>query len=166
MNYILAVLIAKIFFVSLCILQPLDLIAQDNRIDSLKGILKTAKEDTSKVNALNFLADLTTTLDAVKGMKYAQEAFDLSNKLHYTAGIGTAYVVMGSSYLNQGKLDDAIVYLNKGLKILRENGRIRQLYQEAGFMLPAGSVKILNQAESTIDRATPATTSSPAHQPF
>lgn len=122
MNYILAVLIAKIFFVSLCILQPLDLIAQDNRIDSLKGILKTAKEDTSKVNALNFLADLTTTLDAVKGMKYAQEAFDLSNKLHYTAGIGTAYVVMGSSYLNQGKLDDAIVYLNKGLKICHDCG--------------------------------------------
>lgn len=56
--------------------------------------------------------------------------------------------------------------LNKGLKILRENGRIRQLYQDAGFMLPTGSVKILNQAESTIDRATPATTSSPAHQPF
>jgi|JI7StandDraft_1071085.scaffolds.fasta_scaffold00107_4 hypothetical protein len=34
--------------------------------------------------------------------------------------------------------------LNKGLRILRENGRIEQLYKQAGFMLPQGSVKILN----------------------
>lgn len=39
--------------------------------------------------------------------------------------------------------------LNKGLKILRENGRIEQLYKQAGFMLPAGSVKILNAPTKT-----------------
>ncbi len=34
--------------------------------------------------------------------------------------------------------------LNKGLRILRENGRIEQLYKQAGFMLPENSVQILN----------------------
>lgn len=39
--------------------------------------------------------------------------------------------------------------LNKGLKILRQNGRIEQLYKQAGFMLPAGSIKILNAPAKT-----------------
>jgi hypothetical protein len=34
--------------------------------------------------------------------------------------------------------------LNKGLRILRENGRIEQMYKQAGFMLPKNSVQILN----------------------
>ncbi len=34
--------------------------------------------------------------------------------------------------------------LNRGLRQLRDNGQIRKLYEQAGFMLPAGSVSILN----------------------
>jgi hypothetical protein len=56
--------------------------------------------------------------------------------------------------------------LNKGLKILRENGRIKQLYQQAGFMLPAGSVKILNPAEPASNAAPAATNSPPALRSF
>jgi hypothetical protein len=40
--------------------------------------------------------------------------------------------------------------LNRGLKLLRENGRIEQLYTQAGFMLPAGSIKILNAEVATV----------------
>lgn len=39
--------------------------------------------------------------------------------------------------------------LNKGLRILRENGRIEQLYRQAGFMLPTGAVRILNPPEAS-----------------
>lgn len=40
--------------------------------------------------------------------------------------------------------------LNRGLKLLRENGRIEKLYTQAGFMLPAGSIKILNAEQTTV----------------
>lgn len=40
--------------------------------------------------------------------------------------------------------------LNRGLKLLRENGRIEKLYTQAGFMLPVGSIKILNAEQATV----------------
>ena len=52
--------------------------------------------------------------------------------------------------------------LNKGLRILRANGRIEQLYKQAGFMLPENSVQILNLPAATKPNTTPALESAPA----
>lgn len=51
----------------------------------------------------------------------------------------------------------AFAALNKGLQLLRANGRLEKMYQQAGFLLPAGSVKVLNDTQTTNRRpATPA----------
>lgn len=51
-------------------------------IDSLLVVLKTAKEDTTKVKTLNLLCrQYNNTSDYDKGMKYADSALDLANQL-------------------------------------------------------------------------------------
>lgn len=81
----------KKFFV--CILLSLTTfsIFSQNKLDSLRSIINTTKQDTTKINALNKIALLLLK----KNKQYALDTIDialkLSNQIDYKQGIGEAY---------------------------------------------------------------------------
>src|SRR5439155_17022916 len=81
----------------------------DKEIDSLLSILKSSKEDSGKVNTLNALSKrLWRTANSPQGMKYAQDALTLAEKMHFKTGIVDAYKYIGSHYEYQGNYPEAL----------------------------------------------------------
>ncbi len=73
------------------------------KIDSLKKVLLTAKEDRNKVNTLNQFGNLIVQ-DRNNAMQYAKQALALSQKLNFkneegTADYNCAVALAGISYV-------------------------------------------------------------------
>ena len=87
-------------------------------IDSLLVILKTEKEDTSRVNSLNEL-----TLNCIRygnskeAKTYAESAVKLSGKLNFNKGKATAYANLGVIYTYSGNSNEALKNFNEALNI-------------------------------------------------
>jgi len=98
--------------------------SQDVKIDSLIKELKTAKEDTNKVNILNKLSEIggwrIGNYDTT--MYYAQTAMQLAEKLEFKKGIATGYNNIGVIYRNQGNYPEALKNFLILLKIHEEIG--------------------------------------------
>src|SRR5689334_22868477 len=71
------------------------------QIDSLNQGLAKAK-DTSRVSFLITLGYNASDRDVKKAIEYGQEALDISNKFHYTFGIGRASYLLAYTIMNQG----------------------------------------------------------------
>ena len=104
--------------------------AQENVIDSLKNILKTAKEDTNKSNILSLLVENIN--DEKVWSSYNQEAYELAQKLAESKNeliakkgktcLSDAINNIGYIYDNQGDIPNALYYYEKSLKIEEELG--------------------------------------------
>ena len=118
------------YFISLsCFAQNTTTDGKLNRtIDSLLNSLKTAKEDTNKVNTLNNLSKkITNTGDYEKAKKYANDALILSQKIKpiaigFKKGKANAYNIIGNIYYYQGNYPEALKNYFASLKIRIEIG--------------------------------------------
>ncbi len=94
-------------------------------IDSLETVLKTAKEDTNKVNTLNFLGrELINTGDYDKAKEYATVALSLSQKINlpdgsyeFKKGEAKSYRIIGIIYYFQGNYPAALKNHLEALKL-------------------------------------------------
>ena len=85
------------------------LFAQNKQIDSLLSILKTAKEDTGKVNLLNMLSQhLWRAAEYSRAIEYAADALSLGEKLRFNPGIANAYYNIGVTYWYRGNYTEAL----------------------------------------------------------
>ncbi len=83
-----------------CLASVLSARAQTSSIDSLENILKTST-DTARVNLLNKLSDIYSRDSQKKGLPYAQEALELSQKLNFQIGIAKSYRALAvASFFN------------------------------------------------------------------
>lgn len=81
--------------------------AQNSENDSLKKILVTSREDTSKVYILNRLAKIEEVHNPVLSLQYAKQAFSLAHKLHFTKGKAMALVYQADFFYFRGNADSA-----------------------------------------------------------
>lgn len=97
--------------------------SQNEPIDSLLTFLKTAKEDTMRVTALN---DLSYEFSLVANYKnqliYANEALNLAEKLNWQNGKATALNDIGAAYDNFANFPEALKNYYASLKIREEIG--------------------------------------------
>jgi signal transduction histidine kinase len=98
--------------------------AQPNRlIDSLKRALKTATEDTNKVNKLNVLSRLLWLRSRyAESKKYASDALALSEKLNYKKGTAFAYNEIGKAHHSLGNYPEALKNYQASLEVSEEMG--------------------------------------------
>lgn len=82
--------------------------SQNNEIDSLLTVLKTAKEDTSKVNILNNLFTQYEFLDSEKAKTSLDEAFALAKKIDYKKGLAVTYGNLGDFAENHADYTEAL----------------------------------------------------------
>ena len=91
-------------------------VAQNNNIDSLRAILKTAGEDTVKVNIMSLLSYELLNSNTDSAIYYAKQIKDLAEKLNYSKGITAAYFRLGQAYNNLGNYGESQSYLSKALE--------------------------------------------------
>lgn len=83
--------------------------AQDKIADSLLNILKTAAEDTGRVNTLNSLSlQLLTSNGFSASLEYASQASKLSGKIGFKKGAMLAYKTMGTAQYRLGHYPEAL----------------------------------------------------------
>jgi len=97
------------------------LLAQQNKIDSLISLLKTAKEDTNKVITLNMISwQILNTGDYERALKYGEEAHVLAKEINFKKGIAIAHNNIGLIHFYKGEYDKAVECYSKSLKIAEE----------------------------------------------
>jgi len=119
-----------------------------NKIDSLMNALKTAKEDTNKVNTLNTLSKedwQTSYYEEAK--KYAEEALQLSEKIKYKKGIANASHNMGTAYDYQGNYPEALKNYFLSLKTEEEIGN------KKGISISYNNIGIIYQFQGNYPRS-------------
>lgn len=104
--------------------------SQQSKVDSLKNILKTTKEDTNKVNLFNDLSKQYQILsDYEMAMHYANQALILSENISlpkinkgWAKGKASALTRIGNIYHAQGSYSYALKNHLASLKIREEDG--------------------------------------------
>ncbi len=89
----------------------------NQELDSLTNLLKHAKPDTNKVNILFNISEVCEVNDV---LKYAQESFELAEKLEYKKGMANAQNNMAYSYNNDGNPSLALQFYKNSLAIREE----------------------------------------------
>jgi tetratricopeptide (TPR) repeat protein len=96
--------------------------AQSRKIDSLRVVLKTAKDDTNKVNTLNALSFAIFSGKPDTAILLAKQASALAAKLKFTRGDANGYGKAGLGFWAKGKYDSALAYESKALKMFEDIG--------------------------------------------
>jgi adenylate cyclase len=107
--------------------------AQSNAIDSLRAILKTADEDTAKVNILNALSYELLYSNTDSAIYYATLAKKLSEELNYSKGAASAYLRLGQAYNNLGSYNESQSYLSKALEFSTDKITTAKIYVNIGI---------------------------------
>ena len=117
-------LVAIVFF---SLLSPFCTLAQNNtEYDSLLMIYQKQPDDSSKVNTLNRLHELTLNNDIDLAKKYVEEELVLAKKINFKRGIGSAFYNLGGYFENIGVRDSAKYYLEQSKKFFDELGELKR----------------------------------------
>jgi signal transduction histidine kinase len=90
--------------------------SQNEEADSLLTLLKTAKEDTSRVNILNDIAVSYFNTSPENALKYGTQAQVLAETAGYVHGLAYAYKNIGIAYYMQADYIQTLTYWNQSLK--------------------------------------------------
>ena len=124
------------------------LVAQQNKIDSLQQVLKTAKEDTNRINTLNLLGrELFLAANYEKATNYSNSAKQLAEKLNYKKGIAVAYNNMGNINMSEGDYPNALSNHFASLKIREETK------DEKGICSSIGNIGVIYDYQGDYPKA-------------
>jgi tetratricopeptide (TPR) repeat protein len=127
----------SLFFLA-CVLYGSICFSRSDTVDSLQTLLKTVKEDSSRVNVLNDLSwELITVGDYAKATEHANEAIQLSEKLNWKKGLALSLNTIGIIYWYQGDYPKALDYEYRVLKLGEETGDKKRI---AGSLNNIGSI--------------------------
>ena len=96
--------------------------AQNTKIDSLQHLLKSAKEDTSKVNALNALSWEYLDKDNQKAFESSNQALALAQQLKFKKGEASAWSSLGGVYSDRDDYKASVKAYNTCLQLKKELG--------------------------------------------
>ena len=91
-------------------------------VDSLKLVLNSLGQDTTRVNTLNAIAYELFTYDTDEAIRYGTEAKNLAEKLNYQRGLAFAYKNIGLGYYYQGKYAEVWSSWDASLNIFEKLG--------------------------------------------
>jgi signal transduction histidine kinase len=85
-------------------------ISQNSVTDSTRNALRYIKNDTNKVNDLNFLAEGDEFTNADTAVILAKQAYVLADSLHFNPGMAFADLMIGGAYTTLGNYHLALYY--------------------------------------------------------
>lgn len=105
-------------------LSPNQLVSQNReqaKLDLLNEKLKTAIEDTNKVNLLQKMSFEYNSLNPELGVEYGNRSLELAKKLGWKKGIAKSYNSIGGNNFALGNFENALDNFKKSLKLNEEN---------------------------------------------
>lgn len=118
----------RLLCLSLFSVAALQSMAQDQRlIDSIRQVLPSRGEDTTKAALLIQLGWEVSYADLEKGLTYCQEGLELSKKLNYAKGEGDAWNAIGTIYHDLADYARAIEAHQQAIKIREKSNNPTQL---------------------------------------
>ena len=115
---ILVLILHSLFSFSFCF-------SQNSSIDSLNTLLKTTKEDTTRVNALNKLFEEYEFTDAAKAKECLTNSTLLSQKINFKQGLIKCFTLSGFFAEDTSNYAQALINHQKALKISEQIGNKR-----------------------------------------
>jgi len=116
-------------------------------IDSLVKELPNAKTDTGKILLINRISFLYNTIDAYKGIEYAKQGINLSEKASWKKGLAHANNNMGSNYTTLSEYPKALHYFFEALKYFEE------IDNKSGIGIASGNIGLIYYNEGSLDKA-------------
>lgn len=107
-----------IFLFFLCIKHK----AHCNEVDSLKKLLATTVQDTTRVNLLNELSKQYFNDKPDTSIIIAATSRKLAEQINFKTGLALAIKNMGIGYYLQGKYKDAVINWQQALEVYKQNG--------------------------------------------
>ncbi len=114
--------ILQIIVVNTIFLTGFSMNAFSNEVDSLKKILSTTIDDSSRVNLLNALSKTLFNTNPDSSITIAASAKSLAEKIDYKAGMSLAYKNMGIGYYLQGKYKEAVLTWQQAIEVYKITG--------------------------------------------
>lgn len=112
--------IVPIVLITICSFR---LFPQDpHRIDSLQGLLTSAKDDTGKVKLLYALADQYRNSKTDTAIYFLKEALEMAEKTESDKFIAECLIALGANFQRSGMQDTAILYLERARSIAEITG--------------------------------------------
>lgn len=111
--------------------------AQSKRADSLALLLADVRQDTVRVQRLNWLAEEVSDKRADSSLIWAREALALAEELQYISGKATALNNISWAYYRKGDYSKAFDYALQGLRI---NDSLQDLSQMAVSYRNVGAI--------------------------
>jgi tetratricopeptide (TPR) repeat protein len=111
----------KIALTSLLFLNLVTAYAQPNKRDSLLQVLKTQKQDTTRVNTLLGLATALYVSKPDTSIQLSIEALALSKRLEFSKGVINSLSLIGVSYTVAGNYPKALDYNLQRLKLAEKS---------------------------------------------
>ncbi len=105
------------------------------KVDSLENLLKTAKEDTTKVNILCQLSHEYLNKNPGKALEYGKQGLTLGKKLKFNQGIAHCLNTIGNVHRIKGDYQKALNFYLQALKIEEESNnslRIAKIHNNIG----------------------------------
>jgi tetratricopeptide (TPR) repeat protein len=96
--------------------------SQNKSIDSLKLLLKIAREDTNKCILLEKICYKVRSTSPIEALNYANEQLKLARELGYKKNEGSALASIGRFYFQEGNYNKALFYFMECLKIAEQLG--------------------------------------------
>ena len=110
------------FFFSCYVILTIQCAGQAPQLDSLRKVLNTTKDDTSKVNTLLALSKGSLSLVPETALMYANDANKLSSAIQFTRGRALALKSIGMVYYNQSKYPETLDYWLQSLHVFDSTG--------------------------------------------
>lgn len=102
-------------------------LAQKERLDSLRKDLQIHKDDTSRALTLSRVANAYQDLNPDSALLFAQEAYQLALKWNYLKGESWSLNELAAAYNNLGNFPKALDYYLQELKIEEQRGLIENI---------------------------------------
>jgi serine phosphatase RsbU (regulator of sigma subunit)/Tfp pilus assembly protein PilF len=115
-------MLRKPFFLFLCSFPVIYVIAQNPIIDSIENVLKTTKNDTTRLVALNDLCFRYRPINPQKSLTLGKDAIALAQKLGKSKIEASVNNNIGNACSAQGNYDSALVYFKKSIVLYKKIG--------------------------------------------
>jgi signal transduction histidine kinase len=117
-------------------------VSAQEKIDSLKALLKNDQQDTTRVNLLIDLArELYRSGNFHTSLQTAREARALGKQLNFQKGIGNAWLVSGYAYIRKSEYDSALYEFAQAKKIFESTSYTIGLARTHNFIGQAYELK-------------------------
>jgi adenylate cyclase len=96
--------------------------SQDSKTDSLKALIQTVVDDTTRVNLLNSISYNLFTSAPAEAIDYGKQALTLAEEINFKKGIAFASKNIGLGYYMQSNFPEVLNYWDQSLKVFESLG--------------------------------------------